>query len=184
MAHRLLLFSLCITLFSCESKINTDEILQSLKDKQTKAIIKIDGKNFYPSQSIFQGSIEARDNSFRLNITDQFDSNIILEFTADNWYKIKPIKRQIFLDNQIAASVMIGKLRDKVKRIGDGYLMTEGEISIESFSKEKCAIRLKGKIGKYEFMREPVKWNRLEGIIIFKKPAIVLQNVNEGEVYF
>lgn len=176
-------FFLLVCFSACSDKINTDQLYQSLQDNQAKAIILIDDKAFYPSESVFSGDITALKTFFRFSIFDQFQSNIVIAFGGENWYVQKPMIKQVFIDNQVAASVMVGKIKDKAKALGEGYLMTEGTISVESFSKEKIVIRLRGKVGKYEHQREPTKWNRLEGAIVFRKPNINIQGLSEKDLF-
>lgn len=183
----LLTILLAFALFSsCQTKpeIGIDEIYNGLKPNQVKAVIQIDRDDFYPSESVFTGKVDVFDTFFRANLTDQFESNIIVSFSGDDWYKQKPIKRKIFVDNQVVGSVMIGRLTDKIKRRGEGYLMTEGDISVETISDDKLVLRLTGRVGRYEFQRTPEKWNTLRGLIVFKRPQLRLQNLTKKEVYF
>jgi hypothetical protein len=169
---------------SCQTKPGIDEIYNGLKPNQAKAIIQIDGIDFYSPESIFSGKVDVSETFFRTNLTDQFESNIIVSFSGDNWYQQKPIKRQVFMDNQVVGSVMIGKLTDKINRRGEGYLMTEGDIAVETISDDRLVLRLTGKVGRYQFQRTPEKWNTLRGLIVFKKPSLRLQNLTKKEVYF
>jgi hypothetical protein len=172
-------------LVACNNNENNNEkVYQSLSDKQAKAIIKIDGKDFYSNESVFKGNIQVYDNSLRLNLNDQFDSNVIFTIAGDKWYETKPIKRQITIENQTSGSLMVGKMKDKVQRTGEGYLMTQGEMEIEAFTDEKFIVKFKGKISKYEFLQDSSKWNDFEGIIVIKKPENVLQNITKDKVYF
>ena len=178
-----------IVFFAC-TKSNTDknnsvgEIYTSLKDGQAKAIINIDGKEFYPKESIFSTDILADKSFLRASIFDQYKGNIIISLGTPKWHESKPYKLQLSMDKQIEGGLMIGKLIDKEKNIGEGYLMTEGEITFQSFSKDKCIFLIHGKVGKFENQSVPEKWNDMEATIIFKKPNIQLANLTEKEVYF
>ena len=172
-------------LIACSNhEIDSEKVYQSLNDKQAKAVIKIDGADFYPNESVFKGNIQVYDNSFRLNLNDQFDSNVIFTIAGNNWYETKPIKRQITIENQTNGSLMVGKIKDRVQNTGEGYMMTQGEMEIETFTNEKFIVRFKGKISKYEFLQDSSKWNDFEGVIVFRKPEIVLQNITKDKVYF
>lgn len=174
-----------VLFIACGSNdINSDKIYKSLNDRQAKAIIKIDGKDFYPNESIFKGNVQVYDNSFRLNLNDQFDSNVIFTIAGDKWYEVKPIKKQITIENQTSGSLMVGKMKDRVQHTGEGFLMTQGEMEIEAFTDEKFIVKFKGKISKYEFLQDASKWNDFKGVIIIKKPEIVLQNITKDKVYF
>lgn len=174
----------CGALLACDSGVNTEEILKSLNGGEGKILIKIDGKEYYPKESIFKGELTVLEGFFRTSLFDQFESNVVIAFGGDKWYANKPIKKQIFIDNQVAASVMIGKLINKEKQLGEGFLMTEGEITVMSLSEEKFVMRFEGKVGKYDVQREPEKWNALEGWIIIKNPKITLQGLSKEQVYF
>jgi hypothetical protein len=170
---------------SCtNNKDNSEEVLQTLKDRESKAIIKIDGEDFYPAESIFKGNIQVYDNSFRINLNDQFDSNVIFSIASDKWYEQKPVSRQIVLENQAVGSLMVGKMKDRVQRTGEGYLMTRGEMKMKTFSDEKCIIHFEGKISKYEFLQDSTKWSNFEGTLVLKKPEVVLQNITKDKVYY
>jgi hypothetical protein len=180
-----LFYFISLLIIACTgNKDNSDEVLQSLKDQQSKAIIKINGEDFYSAESIFKGNIQVYDNSFRINLNDQFDSNVIFSIAIDKWYEQKPVTKQIIIENQAIGSLMVGKIKDKVQHTGEGYLMTRGEMKMETFSDEKCIIHFEGKISKYEFLQDSTKWNNFEGTIIMKKPEVVLQNITKDKVYY
>ena len=175
--------------FSCHSpkidKAKVEDILKTLKDGQAKIIVKIDGEDFYVDESVFIGEISVYQNSFRMNVTDQFESNVILSFSQNNWNVAqKPIKQKVTVENQVNASVMVGKVKDKIKRLGEGYLLAEGEMTLETLTKERCILRFGGTITKFENMNNKSKWQKAEGIVIYKTPKIILQNLKESEVYF
>lgn len=179
---------LFLSFFLCSCGSSTEKEIEStfasLKDGQAKVLISIDDKAFYLPESIFFGDVQVFDNSFRLNVYDQFESNLVVSFGGNQWYEKKPISKQVFANNQISASVMIGKLIDKKKLIGEGYLMTDGEIKIKSFSREKLVLELTGKVGRYQTEREPEKWNTLTGLIIYKKPKLVIQDLTESQLFY
>jgi hypothetical protein len=176
------LLTLC--LLACRTESDADKLYASLKPGQARVSIQLDGQDFYPSQSIFGGQVDVFNSFLRLNLSDQFESNIIASFSGDDWYKQKPVKRQVFIDNQVSASVMIGRLTDKVKRRGEGYLMTDGLITVETMSDAKLVMRLTGKVGKYEYQRMPEKWNELKGLIVIRNPTYRFRDVTKKDVYF
>lgn len=183
--HKYFYCLISVLFIACGSNDDSSEkVFQTLNDKQAKAIIKIDGGDFYSKESIFKGNVQVYDNSFRLNLNDQFDSNVIFTIAGDKWYEAKPIKRQITIENQTSGSLMVGKIKDRVQRTGEGYMMTKGEMEIKTFTDEKFIVKFKGKISKYEFLQDASKWNDFEGVIIMKKPEIVLQNITKDKVYF
>lgn len=175
--------------FSCSSpqkndKTTIDKIYNSLKEGQTKAIVKIDGKEFYQKESIFSCDIIADNGFLRANLFDQFESNIVLNFGTERWHATKPYVLRLQKDQQIEGGIMIGRIADKEKRTGEGYLMTEGEITLESFSKDKCVVIVNGKVGKFEAQLTPEKWQTVEAIIVSKKPKTTLVNLKEEGLYF
>jgi hypothetical protein len=186
----LLFFIPCLAFISCTQtqkgfdKKEIDKIYQSLKDKEAKAIIKIDGKAFYPNESVFNTDIRMTENFLKVNLFDQFESNVVVNMGGENWYSKKPYSIKLIPNTPINGGLMIGKIVDKINRNGEGYLMTEGKITMEAFTKEKCIISVKGKIGKYNALTAPQTWNNIEGIIICKKPSINIQNLTESQVFF
>lgn len=178
------LFSLLVLCTACQMAPDANAIYASLKPHQAKVLIQFDGTDFYRPESIFTGQVDVYDTFLRLNLSDQFESNIIVSFSGENWYKQKPIKRPIFLDNQVAGSVMIGRLTDKVNRRGEGYLMTDGTISVDALSDDKVVLRLTGKVGKYAFQRIPTKWNTVQGLIVMKNPSLRLRDITRQDVFF
>ncbi|MBB6003344.1 hypothetical protein [Arcicella rosea] len=172
-------------LSSCSSSSeNTEMILSKLKDGQAKAIITIQDTLFYQSESVFTGDIEIFPTSFRLNISDQYEGNLVVSFITEKWSKDMPIVKQVFAENPIASSAMVGKIKDKKLRIGIGYLMTSGEITITQLNNEKCIINLRGTIAKYHEQQDATKWKEFKGSIIYKKPKLLIQNFVDGKSIF
>lgn len=186
-----LLTLLQIILFSCQKKNENDidhslieSTLKSLKTGETKVLLELDGKPFYSEDNVFKGDATLFDNMFRFSLFDQYESNIIVAISANEWYKQKPISKQIIQNDQKAATVMIGKLIDKEKNIGEGYLMTEGKIDFVYLNKSKTVLKISGLVGKYNAQRMPDKWQKLEGYIIQKEPNMVLSNLSENQVFY
>jgi hypothetical protein len=181
------LMTFCLVLFfafsSCkkQSEKEIETIYASLKDGEAKAIVMIDDTPFYPKESVFKGDIEVFPTSFRLNLTDQFEGNVVIALTDEKWYANRPIIRPVLSDNPIASSVMVGKIKDKIQRTGIGYLMTNGEIKIEQLSKAISVIHLKGKIARYQDQQEPTQWNEISALIVYKKPKLVMQSLPNGK---
>ncbi|GAA4400323.1 hypothetical protein GCM10023187_13360 [Nibrella viscosa] len=174
----------CSLSLSCARKPRPADLLNTLPAGQAKVLITLDGQAFYPDESSFSGAIQVFDNYFRLSLFDQYEGNVVIALGGEKWYSPHPVKRQIFVENQLAASVLIGKLIDKEKRLGEGYLMTDGEVSVDALSEDRLVLHFSGKAGKYNVQREPEKWNQVEGTIVYKKPAITVQNVEKAAVYF
>ncbi|MFN3589468.1 MAG: hypothetical protein ACK4UP_08800 [Spirosomataceae bacterium] len=189
MKNLLLLTLLFATLFSCQKKNDIDqslidETLKSLKKGETKVLLELDGEPFYQEDHIFKGDVTLFDNLFRFSLFDQYESNVIVAVSANEWYQQKPISRQIIQNDQKTASVMIGKLIDKENNVGEGYLMTDGKIDFISLNKSKTVLKIAGLVGKYNAQRMPDKWQKLEGYIILKEPTIILTNVEENQIFY
>jgi hypothetical protein len=176
------------TVLSCSSsdvsKARVNKILEKLNDHEAKIEVLIDGKDFYPETSVFQGELTVFNSFFRVSLFDQYRSNVVLAFGGEHWYKEKPIEKTVFKDNQINASVMIGRIKDEKKNLGEGYLMTEGHIKVISLNKERAVISLTGKVGLYQMQNEPTQWNTLKALIVIKKPLFKMQDVKETDLFY
>ena len=176
----LLLVSGC----TISDKFKADEIYNQLKDDQAKIILHIKGSNFYKEESIFHGHLEIVEKSFTINYFDQFDSNVMIHFGADKWYEEKPIKAPIRMFNSYTSTVMFGKIKDKAKRRGEGYLMSQGLLTFKSLNKDKIVIEVVGKAKKYPNVGETDPAFEVEGIIVCKKPKIAFLDVNEANTLY
>ncbi|GAB3576201.1 hypothetical protein GCM10027578_41640 [Spirosoma luteolum] len=173
-----------LLLLGCQRDPDIQSIYSTLKPGEARLLVQIDGKDFYPAESAFKGEVFVFDTHLQLNVTDQYESNVIISFNGDKWYAQRPVKRPVVIDNQVAASAMIGRLIDPVNRRGEGYLMTDGTITVESLSADKLVMRLDGRVGKYEYQKMPEKWNQIKGLLVYRSPKLTLQNVTAKEVYF
>lgn len=160
------------------------EIYQSLKDKQSKVIVKLDGKDFYNAESIFTGHLEMFPGSFTMSYFDQFQSNVMLHFGGKEWYKARPIKTLIKLDNGYSSNVMIGKIIDKEKQVGAGYLMNEGTMTFKVFTKEKFIIVIEGKAKKYPRVEENAPSFEVKATIICKNPSLDVMGIDGKESFY
>jgi len=179
----LLAASLTVSCTTSSSK-NSDEILSTLKAGEAKILVTIDNQLFYGESSSFKGEITAFDHAFRINLTDQFQGNTIIALGGDKWFAQKPVVKAVDTNNQTQASAMIGRITDPTNRRGLGYIMTAGEITLESLSEEKAILRLKGQVGEYTTMGNPSTWKPVEGIIVYKKPVLKVQGLTPQQLYF
>jgi len=168
---------------SCASSDGNDEIYQQLGDNQAKVVYKIDGKEFYPQESIFRGDVNASDKLLSITLIDQFDGRSIVSFGGDDWYLSIPSKKEVFSDDQVNAGVKMGKLIDKQKMIGEAFIMTDGAVTLEEFSKDKMILSIKGKVGKYSDFEQPTEFKKFDAIIVYKKPVFNLLNITEEELF-
>lgn len=184
---RWLVLFIAVLIFSCSSKESSDPkvdaLFESLKENQAKIVITIDGKEFYPQESIFSGQVLISDNIMNLTLTDQFEGKTIINLGGEKWYAAKPIKKAIGSEGPIETSIKMGKIIDKEKMIGEGYMMAEGEITATTFTKDKMVFRIKGKVGKYSDFQQPDKYIPAEGFIVYKKPSVSLGNITEKEAF-
>ena len=160
------------------------EIYNSLKDNQSKFIFKVEGKDFYRPESIFSGHLEIVEKSFTINFFDQFDSNVMIHFGGDKWYANRPIRVPLKLINNYSSTIMFGRIKDKAKRLGIGYLMSDGFLSIAALSKEKIIIKIEGKAKKYPEVDEDDPEYDVQAFLVCKKPNIDFLDVNEKEAFF
>ncbi|MCE7066354.1 hypothetical protein [Dyadobacter sp. CY326] len=184
---RCLLLFFALFVFSCSSKDSSDQaadqLFQSLKENEAKIVVTINGKAFYPKESVFSGQALLSDQIMSLTFTDQFGGKTMINLGGEKWYAGKPIKKVIGADGPIETSIKMGKIIDKINMIGEGYMMAEGEITATSFSKDKMVFRIKGKVGKYSDFQQPDKYIPAEGIIVYKKPKLSLGNITEKEIF-
>ncbi|MCF2486701.1 hypothetical protein [Dyadobacter sp. CY347] len=184
---RCLLLFLAFFVFSCSSKDSSekaaDQLFQTLKENEAKILMLIDGKEFYPKESVFSGQVLLSDNMMNVTLTDQFEGKTIINLGGEKWYAAKPITKTITANGPVETSIKMGKIVDKINMIGEGYMMAEGEITATAFAKDKIVFKIKGKVGKYSDFQQPDKYIPAEGFIVYKKPAISLGNITEKEVF-
>ncbi|MGG7660986.1 hypothetical protein [Dyadobacter sp. BHUBP1] len=160
-----------------------EEYFGSLNDNQAKALLTIGGKPFYPGQSVFTCQMLASSNVLSLTLTDQFDGRTMISIVKNEWYAKQPVEATIKAEGQGAASLKFGKLTDRQKLIGEGYMMTNGTISLVTLDREKMIFEIKGEAGPYSDFQAPDKLLPLEGIVICKRPAVSFGDVSEKEVF-
>jgi hypothetical protein len=158
-------------------------IYQSLKDNQTKFVVKLDGKDFYSSESIFTGHLEMLLGSFTMSYFDQFDSNVMLHFGGEKWYEARPINSPIKLDNGYSSNVMLGKITNKEEKLGAGYLMSEGTITFKVFTKEKFVIVIEGRAKKYPKVEPTDISYDVKALIVSKNPKFDVVDI-DGKASF
>ncbi len=177
------IFFLLILLAGCTSDPNIDTIYDSLKPDQAQILLSIDGKPFYDGQTTFTGGFTVNPTGFRANLTDEKQSNTIITFNSTTWYKSHPAHIPVTIENQ-GASVLIGKLVDPVNQIGEGYMMTDGQIYIESFNKDRAVIRLEGKVARYGNQNQRSAWNTMKGLIVYRQPKISSVGIPDKALYY
>ena len=144
----------------------------------------MDGDEFYPDDSRFKGEVTVAKNSIRLNLFDQFESNVILSLTDESLFSKRPVQRTIDVTNQNAGSLMIGRVRDKKLRTGDGFLMSAGTVTVESLSEQKVVVRFSGMAGNFNTLRDQKTWKKLEGVLVYKRPVIAMRSEAEKALLY
>jgi hypothetical protein len=177
------IFNSCLSNSKEEDDKQYQTIYQSLKDNQTKFVVKLDGKDFYSSESIFAGHLEMLLGSFTMSYFDQFDSNVMIHFGSQKWYEGRPITTAIKLDNGFSSNVMIGKIINKEEKLGAGYLMSEGTITFKVFTKEKFVIVIEGKAKKYPKTNPDDTTYDIKAIIVSKNPKFDVVDI-DGKASF
>jgi hypothetical protein len=181
-----LILAVMVMTSACQKQDSDDRIAESyfksLKDNQARIIVTIGGKEFYESTSIFNGQILLTEGVLSMTLTSQFDGKTIINLVGEKWYAKTPVTEEISAD-QSGTSLKIGKIVDRDKMIGEGYMMTKGEITATTFSKDKMIFRIQGQVGKYSDFQQPDRYLPFEGLIVYKKPAISFGDITEKEVF-
>ena len=185
----LLMLSIISIFNSCSSNNKEEDkqyqtIYQSLKDGQSKFIFKIDGNDFYKTESIFTGHLEMLEGSFTMSYFDQFDSNVMIHFGGQKWYEGRPIKATIKLDNGYSSNVMFGRIVNKAEKLGAGYLMIEGLITFKVFTKEKFVIVIEGKAKKYPKVEVSDPSYEVKAIIVSKNPKFDVVDIDGKKSFY
>ena len=155
-------------LWSCKKNIDTESIYAQLQDNQTKFILTLGGEIFYGEDAVFTGMARTTENFFQMNYFDQYGSNYMLMFDGKAWYNEKKIKG--FAGGSDASTLMVGKVVDKEKNKGAGYLMKSGFIEPLIISQSKLVFKVSGKMKKYPNMKDEDPSFDFEGYIISKSP--------------
>lgn len=168
---------------SRKSSEEAEKYLEKLNDNQAVIIAKIDGKPFYPAESKFSGQIIASADVMNLTLSDQFDGRTIINLAGEKWYSRRPVADHIARYDQSATSLKMGKIIDREKLVGEGYMMTKGDITATTFEKDKIIFEIKGEVAKYSDFEKPDQYLPFEGLIVYKKPAISLGDISEQAIF-
>lgn len=165
-----LFLSLAFVYSSCEKESDSSEIWANLKDNQTAVKLEIDGTEFYKTDEVFNGHLEIKESYFVMNYFSNYESNFILNFSDKNWLKTKEVHGQIM--GAAASNFMFGKVIDKEKNMGAGYLLYDGKILVKEISKSKLVFLIEGKAKKYPKVNETDEDFALKALIVSKNPKI------------
>lgn len=180
-------FLLLITFAGCSTRNTSAELAEKywagLHDNQARIVAKVAGKPFYTNESIFSGQVIMSENVLNLTLTDQFDGRTIINLAADKWYSRRPISERIESYEQSASSMKMGKISDREKLIGEGYMLTKGDIVALAFEKDKIIFKIKGQMARYSDFQRPDQYLPFEALIVYKKPAISLGDISEQAIF-
>ena len=79
---------------------------------------------------------------------------------------------------------MIGKLIDAQAQKGEGYLMTDGQIKIKTWTAERLEMQIEGLVGLYQHQQEPDRWIPAKLILRYKHPPCQWQGIDPSSVYY
>ncbi|MBL0324906.1 MAG: hypothetical protein IPP61_06965 [Cytophagaceae bacterium] len=153
---------------SCEKDIDVNKQFELTKDKQTRFILSVEGKDFYEEDAVFSGHLEAKENYFVMNFLNQNGGNFILNLSGNGWYNEKFIEGRIY--GAASSNLMFGRVVDAKINKGEGYLFSSGKIEPLSVSKSKLIFKLTGEAKKYPNVSETDPSYSIEGLIISKNP--------------
>ena len=176
--------SLC---YGCRRDIDdykrAQELLEDLEENQAYVSFALDGEEFYSGHNLFSGEIHVSRSTLSMTVTSPEGARSIINFGGSNWFMKKPLKTEIFERGEAVASVKVGKIIDPEKMIGEGYMLTEGEIDILRFSPNQMIMKVKGKAGKYSDFQQPDTLYSIKGFIVYKKPVIKFGDITEKEIF-
>ena len=185
---KIYLFVIILGLFSgCSPDVDNDQdeqILSTLKDNQAKFIFKLDGNNFYKSESIFDSHLELYKTTLSLGCFDQFESNVLVHFYGPNIYSGRPMKIPIILESDHTSTIMFGRIKDKAQNLGEGYLMSEGFITFKAFSREKVIMKIEGKAKKYPKTKDNDPTFEVSALYVCKKPEVGYIDIDEKKTFY
>jgi hypothetical protein len=180
MIGRLFILNILLVLIvnaSCSNdgrdRAQEEQVLSSLDENKARAFIEIGGKQFYPKESLFTGNVHLQRDRMSLTISDQFEGQIILGFHQPAWYEQFPVRYEVSDANSSSGRLMIGRIIDEQKRIGEGYLLHSGTIEIKELTEDKLIMTINGKCGKYDGFELGKSLLEINGSIIFKKPSVL-----------
>lgn len=166
-----------------DEAVEAEKYWKGLHDNQARIIANIGGKPFYSSESLFSGQVIMSENVLNITLTDQFDGRTIINLAGDKWYGRHPISDKVESYEQSATSLKIGKIVDREKLIGEGFMLTKGDIVAVTFEKNKMIFKIRGEVAKYSDFQKPDQYLPFEGLIVYKKPAISLGDISEQAIF-
>jgi hypothetical protein len=166
-----------------DEAIDAEKYWEGLNDNQARIIANIGGKPFYSNESLFSGQVIMSENVLNVTLTDQFDGRTIINLAGDKWYGRRPVSDRGDSYEQSATSLKIGKIIDREKLIGEGFMLTKGDIVAVTFEKSKMVFKIRGEVAKYSDFQKPDQYLPFEGLVVYKKPAISLGDISEQAIF-
>jgi len=166
-----------------DESVEAEKYWKGLHDNQARIIANIGGKPFYSSESLFSGQVIMSENVLNITLTDQFDGRTIINLAGDQWYGRRPVSDRVESYEQSATSLKMGKIIDREKLIGEGFMLTKGDIVAVTFEKNKMIFKIKGEVAKYSDFQKPDQYLPFEGLVVYKKPAISLGDISEQAIF-
>lgn len=150
--------------------------LSGLAPAQGRVRMMIGGKRFYDEASVFKNYIIATDTTLRTSLTDQFASNTIVDLYSATPIKSYPhilriVKGNIPIGSADYGEVLVGKLNKEDNKLGEGYMLSEGTITIQERSPERLIILLEGQLVKPGSAHIRENFVPVNGYIIINKPV-------------
>ncbi|WP_304237060.1 hypothetical protein [Jiulongibacter sediminis] len=165
-----------VSLTSCNKTAQSVPEFENLSPGQSKFVVRLDDDFFYEDDAVFNGTCTVRDNFFGTNLFNQYGGNIMITFQEDKWYNKSYLEGE---GGQTFSTLMIGKVIDKSKNLGAGYLMTEGKIFPKEVSKEKIYLEFEGKVKRYPKVDAQDPSYEVSGFLLMKSPDFTQYSVEE-----
>lgn len=179
-------FVLLLSFFSsCNHKTESEvaeQIFKKLKSKEAGISMIINGREFYPAGSIFKGQVKITDQLISVMLIDTNESRLMIDLGGENWFKAFPVVREFKTGKSESASVKIGKMKDRIKMIGEGYMLVDGTLTLRELTNEKLIFSIKGNVGKYSDFQQPDKLYPVDGWIVYKEPDMHFENITAAEI--
>ncbi|MEZ4901359.1 MAG: hypothetical protein R2822_06140 [Spirosomataceae bacterium] len=159
-------------------KINMTALTQKaaiLANGDAAVQMHINHQDFYTSNLPFNTQVRVLPQSFKASLMDSTKGNIELEFIKNDWFKNNPISFSLTnttLGQPAADQVifMVGKLVSSAAQIGEGYILTEGKVTLSELSKKRIVIEVEGNLNKPGDATVPENYIPIVGAIVIKNP--------------
>lgn len=166
-----------------KSASEAEKYLEGLQDNQARIVAMVGDKPFYSKESVFSGHVIMSADVMNVTLTDQFDGRTIINLAGNRWYSRRPVADRIERYDQSATSLKMGKIIDAEKLVGEGFMMTKGDIVAATFEKDKMIFEIRGEVAKYSDFQRPDQYLPFHALIVYKKPAISMGDISEQAIF-